>query len=337
MTPRPLHLALAALLALAVACAPRSHAPSAGTPVDPNRPVAIDTYIAAVKAYDQGDKSRAVQALHDAIAANPKLTMARNLLARIYRDDNDYPQATDQYEALVRMDPYWFDNHYNLALCYQMVNRLADSARVYLDALRLKPADPGANSNLAIVYVSLNELDKALAFAKRATEYAPKSAAAFANLAVVLDARTEYAEAQKAYLKSLELDSNQAATLLNYGANLLVQNQPAAAIAVFQRALQLQDSALGHKRLGDAHFAANHPDEALRQYNLALKITPRYYPAMNQMGLVLINQYKSGLELDEEKKAGAVAIWRRSLEIQADQPRVQQWIDQWTGKELFGK
>lgn len=328
----PLPVVAILLLAL-VGCAPNR---AAGPPPIP-RPPAIDTYIDAVRAYDAGDKPRAVETLRQAIAANPKLTMARNLLARIYRDDNQYTQAVDQYEALVRMDQYWFENHFNLALCRQMLNELQSSAQSYLNALRLKPDDAPAHTNLALVYLSLNDLDNAERFARRAGELDPASARAFANLGVVLDARGAFTDAERAYLKSLELDSDQPATLLNYGTNLLMQNKPRPAINTLQRSLALQDSSLGHKRLGDAYFTAREYDAALREYNLALKLNPSYYPAMNQMGLILIAQYKEGLELDEQKRAAAVAIWRRSLEINPTQPRVQEWIRQWTSRELFGK
>ena len=78
-------------------------------------------------------------------------------------------------------------------------------------------------------------------------------------------------------------------------------------------------------------------EEALKEYNAALKNNRRYYPPMNEMGLVLIEQYRQSLELDEQKKIAAVAIWNPSLEIQPNQPRVQQWIKQWSGKEMFSQ
>lgn len=312
---------------------------SSSAPVEKNStaPKAIETYIAAVDAQKQGDNKQAAETLRRAIAANPKLVMARNLLGQILRDDNQYDQAAEQYEHLVQMDPYWFANHYNLALCYQMLNELPQSAHSYLAALNLKTNDVNANTNLALVYLALKDMDHALYYAQRATEADAKSARAFANLGIVLDARNELGKAEVAYLSSIELDSNQPATLLNYAANLLMQNKPQAAISTLRRAVSLQNTPLVHKRLGDAYLAAKRFDFARQEYDQALKLSPQYYPALNQIGQLLVTQYKDELELDEQKKADAIAAWQKSLEINADQPQVRQWISQWQNAALFGQ
>lgn len=313
-------------------CAPRKQPAPAAT-----RPVGIDDYVQAVQSYDKGNKEAAVAGLTEAIRQNPNLTMARNLLAGIYRDDGDYSKAADQYEAVTRLDPYWWMNHYNLALCYQFLDRLQAAAASYARALKLNPDDMKSNMNLGLVYLGMGQYDQAAQYGRRAVELDPKSATARANLGVIYDARGEYARAEAAYRQALELDSRQQSTLLNLGSNLIMQGKAHEAVATLQQAVKLADNALSRKRLGDAYAADKQYDEALKEYNAALKLNPRYFPAMNEMGLVLIGQYQQSLELDEQKKIAAVAIWNRSLEIQPNQPRVRQWVKQWGGKEMFGE
>ena len=332
MNHRRLLLIVPIASALLCGCAPKKPPTTAAT-----RPAGIDNYVEAVQSYDKGNKDAAVSSLTQAIQQNPNLTMARNLLASIYRDDGDYTKAADQYEAVTRLDPYWWVNHYNLALCYQFLDRLQAAASSYARALKLNPNDMKSNMNLGLVYLGLGQYDQAAQYGQRAVDLDPKSATARANLGVIYDARGEYAKAESSYRQALELDSNQQPTLLNLGSNLIMQGKTREAVATLQQALKLADTALARKRLGDAYAANKQYDEALTQYNAALKNNPRYFPAMNEMGLVLIEQYRQSLELDEQKKIAAVAIWERSLQIQPNQPRVQQWVKQWSEKEMFSQ
>jgi tetratricopeptide (TPR) repeat protein len=332
MNHRRLLLIVPIASAVLCGCAPKKPTTTAST-----RPVGIDNYVQAVQSYDQGNKDAAVSSLTQAIQQNPNLTMARNLLASIYRDDGDYAKAADQYEAVTRLDPYWWTNHYNLALCYQFLDRLQAAAASYARALKLNPNDMKSNMNLGLVYLGLGQYDQAAQYGQRAVDLDPKSATARANLGIIYDARGEYTKAESAYRQALELDSSQQSTLLNLGSNLIMQGKTREAVATLQQALKLADTALARKRLGDAYAANKQYDEALKEYNSALKNNPRYFPAMNEMGLVLIEQYRQSLELDEQKKIAAVAIWERSLQIQPNQPRVQQWVRQWSEKEMFAQ
>ena len=54
---------------------------------------AIDRYVAAVQAYNSGDRDRAVSDLVAATRANPDLIMATLLLGDLYREGGDYTHA----------------------------------------------------------------------------------------------------------------------------------------------------------------------------------------------------------------------------------------------------
>ena len=50
---------------------------------------------------------------------------------------------------------------------------------------------------------------------------------------------------------------------------------------------------------------------------------------MNAMGTVLIAQYRNGLLLDDRKRDEAIAMWRRSLQINPNQPKVEAQLRTW--------
>lgn len=299
------------------------------------KPKGVDNYVTGAEAMDAGDKARAVEALQKAIAQNPDLITPRIMLGGVYRKDGDYKSALDQYENLVRLDPYTASNHYYLGLCYQILDRLQESAASYRKALKLNPNDADAYSNLGLVYLAIGQFDDAKASTKRATEIAPKSAGAWANYAVALDAAGDFPSAESAYRRSLELDSTQVATLLNLATNLVLQNRGGDAVPLFEKGLATQDSALGRKRYGDALAQVKKYDDAVRQYDAALKMNPRYFPAYNEIGKTFIAMYRAGYELDDSQRQSALAAWKKSLEINPGQQDAQALIDQWSKQPLL--
>src|SRR5438132_7855031 len=100
---------------------------------------AIDRYVAAVQAYNSGDRERAVSDLVSATRANPDLIMATLLLGDLYREGGNYDGALKQYQRVVKMDSYGWENFYKLGVTYQFLQRLEEAAAAYLRALKLNP------------------------------------------------------------------------------------------------------------------------------------------------------------------------------------------------------
>jgi tetratricopeptide (TPR) repeat protein len=301
------------------------------------RPAGVEMYVEGALAYKDGNKTEAEEKLRSAIDQNPQLTMARDKLGDLYRESGEYEKASEQYEVTTRLDPYYYLNYYKLGVTYQFLERLQDAAANYVKAITLNPRDASSNMNLGLVHLSTGRIDDAITYLQRATELNPQSPDVWLNYGVALDARRDYPRAEAAYRKSLELDTTRSTTLLNLGSNLILQNRPAEAITVLQEAVKRSDTPVIRKRLGDAFAAAARYDEALVEYEVALKLNPNFYPAMNEMGSIYIVQYKKGLELDETLRSKALAMWRKSLAVNPSQPRVVGWLRQWDEDKMFGR
>jgi superkiller protein 3 len=310
--------------ALLVGCKSSSQATVGG------RPQGIDLYVAGVRAYQSGDEAAAISNLVAATEANDRLIMATSLLADLYKSQGNYEQSRDLYGRVAQLDPYSYGNFYNLGLTHQLLQQLNDAASNYQRALTLKDDHLESNMNLGLVRLALGNNDQAIASLRRATEIDPNNAAAWANLGVALDAKGEYAEAERAYRTSIDLRSDQRSTLLNLGGNLVRQQKTNEAIGILQQALTQGDDAFVHKLLGDAFTQASRFDEATKHYDLALQQNPRYANAMAEKANALIAKYKKDLELDESLKAAAIDLWKKSLEINPQQPRVRESIERWS-------
>jgi superkiller protein 3 len=329
-------LLMAALsLVVAIGCVDASQQ---GTSAQARRNVsAVDLYIEAVRAYRAGDDIAAIAALNEAVQKQPDMRMAHAMLGDLYRSKGDYAQASLHYESVSRLDPYTVKNHYNLGVTYQLLNRLQDAAGAYLRALRLEPKDVKSNMNLGTVYVALGKFDEAVFYLERATQLDDKNSQAWSNLGVALDARGSPVLAEAAYRKSLELEGMSPVTLQNLAANLVTQKKGAEAVAVMEEVLKTNRSAATVKRYGDALTAAGRFNEALAQYDTAMQLDPRMLSALNGKAECYLAMYKKGLELDDSQRLAAVKLWKRSLELNANQPRVQEQLNRWEKPSVFNR
>ena len=294
------------------------------------RPKGVDHYIQAVELYKKGDRDQAISELIEATRKNPSLIMPRIMLGDMYRDEGKYDDAVKQMERVTRMDPYYSSNWYKLGVGYQLAQKIQDATASYQKALDLKPADAKSHMNLGLIQLYNGDKDKALEYAKKATELDPRNAAAWSNLGITYDARQEYVKGEEAYRKSVDLDPDNPASLANLATNLMAQNKGSEAAEIMKRAVGISNTPALRKRYGDALARAGRYDEAVAQYDQALKLDPKYYPAMNEIGFTRIAEYRKGFEMDESKRNDAVAMWKKSLEVNGSQPKVQAAVKEWT-------
>jgi tetratricopeptide (TPR) repeat protein len=298
---------------------------------------AMSDYAAAVRADDGGDRGAAIRHLEAATAHDPNLTPARGMLGDLYRAEGDYANAIEQYEAVAARLPTAPRIHYKLGLSYQLVQRLQDAAASYLRALELDPRDANSSMNLGLVYLALGQWDDALRYTLNATLLDPQSAVAWSNLGVAFEAKAQYGRAETAYRRSLDLDPTNVQALLNLGLNLSTQGKIADAVSVLEKVVERSDTPANRKRYGDALAKAGRYDAAVAHYEAALAQDPTFVEALNAIGWVRIAEFRGSLELDDAKRQGALDVWRKSLEIRPQQPRIETALAEWERDALFRK
>lgn len=296
------------------------------------RAAAVNSYVQGVLDYHAGKTDKAIKDLQLAVKQHADLVMAHSMLGDLYQTKQAYDEALTQYEITTRLDPYTFKNHYNLGLMEQLVGRISDAIESYLHALKLKPSDFLTTQNLGAAYLQANDNEKALEYAKRATELNPQSGPAWANLATVLEKTDHWKEAEADWRKVMELSEPNAEAGVSLALNLKHQHRFAESAAVLADVVKSSDTAPHRKLLGDAMFLEKKYDEALAEYGHALGDDPKYYPALNETGWLLITEYNQSLGLDEAKRTGALDAWKKSLTIKANQPRVRELLKTYAEK-----
>lgn len=329
-------LGLAALLALAgtTGCGDWYRTNSAGPAkpapaTDRSKPIeelANDSVGRAKLLKDQGLAQQALVEFERAIENNPRLTVAYIGAGDIYRERGDYNAAETRYAKAAEIEPSNFDAQYLHGLTLQLLDRISEAIRAYLRALSVRPDDFNANLNLATAYLQANEPTQALPYAQRAVRVDGQSAAARTNLGAVYSALSRHEEAIVEYQQAAELTDLSAPLLLNLADSLQKVGRYAEAVNTLKQLIRTEPSANAYERLGAAQFRSKEYDDALANFRKAAEIDANHYPALNGVGVCLLNRWVWSDQKDEAAHDEALRALRRSLQIEPRQPRILELV-----------
>jgi tetratricopeptide (TPR) repeat protein len=133
--------------------------------------------------YLLGRDSDAEQSLRKALEASPDHQASEYALARIYYQQNRFPDAIGLFQKLLQQDPNNYRAHDNLALCYSGLGRESDALKHFLKALDLvhtaHPEYDTVYANAANFFMQRGEHTKAFQLAAEAAKRNPGSARNF--------------------------------------------------------------------------------------------------------------------------------------------------------------
>lgn len=269
-----------------------------------------------------GDDEQALRLLERVIADNPTMVDAHMGVAEIHREQGDFAQAEIAYARAAEIEPQNFDAQYGRGLMLHLLDRLSDAVRAYLRALAIRPDDFDSNLNIATAYLQLSEPGFALPFAQRAANLRPDDGPARVNLGAIFAALNRYDEAVSAYQSAAERMEPSPPLLLNLADALGKADRHREMRNTLERLLAIEPSAQGWERMGAALFHLGRYDDALDAFRNALEFDARHYPALNGVGVCLLNRYISSGRRDREARRAAVEALRQSLRVQPGQARV---------------
>jgi len=274
----------------------------------------------------EGHDDEALALLALAIERNPTLATAHLKMGEIYQGQGKIEAAARSFSNAAEHDPYNFDAQYGYGLMLHLLERFAEAVRVYLKALALRPDDFEANRNIANAYMSLNEPGQAITFAQKAVALDPANGEAHATLGTVFSALKQYDAAVKEYESAAELMELTPRLLLDLAENLGKLNRYQEMGNTLATLIKLNPSAAAHERLGYAYFKQRRYAEAMQQFRASLDLDRAHYPAMNGLGVCLLNQYILSEKNDKDAQREAIELLRHSLRINSSQPRVLELV-----------
>jgi tetratricopeptide (TPR) repeat protein len=297
-------------------------------PTDP-----LDLYLRGTLEAEKGQLPTALASLTQAIEKNPKMGLAYVARGDVYKQQGNYEKAATDFEQAVKLEPYNFNANFQLGLVYQYLKRFADAVVSYQKAVEIRPLDAEANMNLAMAYTQLGQPLRGLPYAQRAVQGNGDSPQTHANLGI-LYAQVGYTDAAVDSLKrSIELNSRQPEVYVNLGQEYINMGKFDQAKNVLETARSLAPSPLVSDRLGVAHYKLQNYEQANASFQDALRLDPRYYSALNGLGVVAMSRALLTTPPDVERAKEALAFWHRSLQIKPDQEVIEKLVNKYSAAQ----
>ncbi len=275
-----------------------------------------------------GAVAEAAAAYRDAVRLDRDYAFARRRLVRLSLDAEDYRQARQNAEALLRSEPESAENHflvglvafrsgdldgarqhyqqaiekaenhypealYNLGLLERQAKRPAEAIAAYERAILQRPDFRAAYNNLGLVHLDLQNYERARAAFQKALEIDPKYAAAWANLARSFSEESKLEESIRAYQVAMALSPLSRSLTVDFAIALRKTGRAKEAIALYDSLLAADPRYVaGWYNLGIALEAAGEIARAQGAYERALSIDPEHLRALKKLAQL---EAKAGL------------------------------------------
>jgi tetratricopeptide (TPR) repeat protein len=322
---KPLRIIFTGTLLVGFGC----HAVAPKAPVDTSSKMVTVTVPeqmtinAAAIAKDHGDYDEALQLFREVLKQNPVATDAFVGIGDIYILKKDWERAEPAFARAVKLEPRNFDAQYGHAVSLQMMKKFMDAVRAYHRALTINPEDVGANLNIATTYLQMGRPKSALVFAERAVEIDGSVAPAQVTLAATYQLLGRQQDALSAYIAATEVMEEPSPQLMRNIIHLLTKEKRYQEVVnTTQQLVRLDPTTEAFEQLGWAEFRLGDFAASLQAYQTAVEYDSTNWSALNGVGVNTLNSWLLGDKVDIESFQHARTVFRKSLVINPDQPRV---------------
>lgn len=281
------------------------------------------TINAADIAKEYGDYDEALQLFREVLHQNPVATDAFIGIGDIYIMQKDWERAEPAFARAVKLEPRNFDAQYGHAVSLQMMKKFIDAVRAYHRALTINPDDVGANMNIATTYLQIGRPKSALVFAEHAVKVDGGVAPAQITLAATYQLLGRPQDALSAYIAATEVMDEPSPQLMKNIIYLLTQEKRYQEVVnTTEQLVRLDPTSNSYEQLGWAEFRLGDFEGSLRAYQTAVEYDTSNWRALNGIGVNNLNRWLLGDKTDIESFQDARIVFRKSLAINPDQPRV---------------
>ena len=277
----------------------------------------------ASSSLESGEYDEALRVFEEILQQDPMNVAAHIGVGDVWSLQEEWLEAEPSYAQAARYGPRNFTAQFKYGLALQMNGKFRDSIRSYQRALVLKENDPDTNINIATAFLQINMPKEAIVFAERSVRLDPDNGAAYNNLGAAYERSGRIEDAGSAYLAASELMEASPQLLTNMLYMLSRQNKYQEVINAAETLLKIDnESKDAWERKGWAYFKLKKYNESMESYSEAANLDPNYCRALNGVGVNAVNLWILTGKNDNNLKDRASRVFRRSLRVNQDQPRV---------------
>lgn len=216
-----------------------------------------------VSAFNNGDRSTAVDSFRKAVTLHPEFIEAQNNLGALLYLQGNLEEAAVAFEKAISLNPGIAGPHYNLGNIYRDTGRTEVALRFYERALAIQPEYSELSNNMGLAFEKLSRYDEALSSYGKAISLNPTLVEAHINSGNLLKELGRLEEAVASYRTALRIkpDSTDA-----YSNLILSSNYD---VAVSREDLCIEAARYGEVVAANAQQISRHlnrvcPDRRLR-------------------------------------------------------------------------
>jgi len=227
----------------------------------------------------------AVLEAQEILKRDPDNLEAHKLLSRIYlRSLGDLQSgvqsqevlrlATEQLEAVVRLEPRDADNHLLLGRLYMLGKELLKAESAFQKALELEPGSEDAVTNLAYLYSEEGDMQRAIRTLEGVPE-AARSAKLYSAMGFTYEREGDHKNAIRAYQRAVELDRDNLDSLRGLAQNLYSDGQSEAALEQYRNLAEADPRDVqALLRMAEIQRRSGKFDQALENLKHAAELVP---------------------------------------------------------------
>jgi tetratricopeptide (TPR) repeat protein len=122
------------------------------------------------------------------------------------REDKDFLDAVDYYQAAIRLSPGNAPLHNKIGICQLMMQRYKDAKKSFERAIRLDRKYADAYNNLGVIYYQARNYNTAIGNYKKAIALKTDAPSYYSNLGAAYFGKKDFEKAVPNYAKAIELD-----------------------------------------------------------------------------------------------------------------------------------
>ncbi len=204
-------------------------------------------------------------------------------------EDGRMPQALEQIEEALEINPSNSSWHFNKALTLDAMNRYDDAVNEYEVALQLSPDDPEILNSLAVDYTRTGRYDLALDVFEHIQELDPDFEPCYCNRVITYTEMGQYDLAEQMFYLAQQINPDCALCYYNIGNSLFAQGQYKKAIRCWLRTAELEPSHPQiNYRIAQAHWASGDNKPAHEHFLAELRNNPGDIDVILDFGLFLL-------------------------------------------------
>ena len=284
----------------------------------------------AASLLEQGRLAEALRVSSEGLRRDSTVATLYTVRAAVYLQEGRYAEGVSDLKRLLELQPDDAVGWTNLGSVHAKLGQYDEAQAALATALRLAPERPAVSRQLARLHLQHAEFAPAFEAAQRAVDLDPAEPVAHFTLARAAAGLQRPGEALSEYLEAARLDPSFAEALYRAGGLALQLGNRAvadSAMAAHARLQQLRggpdvakqfrklraavkdspETAAYHYALGDFLWRQEFRDEALNQFDRALRLDPRHYRALSRKGDVLAHAQSPDRALALYEQALAIA------------------------------